>query len=448
MSANWIHLDLKGVIPPAADMVRWVDELADAGFDGLVFEYEDRLEWKTLPGTFRGGYSRDEWSAIWKRCAERKLEIVPLVQTMGHLEWLLRHERYARFREAGLVDEVCPSHPEVQGLLIAWLDEVIALHPGIRHILLGGDEVLNLGSCGLCQKHAERGPNWKIELYLEHMTPLLRHVQEKGVTPLIWADMFWPEERQSFAARLPEGVILVDWQYGWLGATEVTPGLVRSGRPVWASDAVRCSYDETQVLSPLRQRVQNLDIWHKQIATGALQGVIHTTWSRSSTFRPLYGPFEAWLPLLRYAANAKKGARHPLFGLIDRVDAALYSRGLLAEDEDVRPLREVLREIAAVSSNEFERRCCTWWELAIEYAKLRNSTFAMLASRSAQQVAEAYAGKDWHVRTMQRNGRSETIRRLLEWQEKASSVWRQWGLSDGEEFFESRSGVLIDLLSR
>ena len=448
LPANWIHLDFKGVIPSAHDMVRWVNELADAGFNGIVFEYEDRLDWTTLPGTFRSGYSREEWAAIWKQCAERHLEVVPLIQTMGHLEWLLRHDRYAHFRESGLVTEICPSHPDVQGLLKTWMDEVIALHPGCRHILLGGDEVGQLGSCGTCQERVAQLPGGTISLYLNHMKPLLRHALDKGVTPLIWADMFWPEDRQAFAAELPAETILVDWQYGWLGATEVNPGLIKTGRPIWAADAVRSSYDGTQILSPLRQRLQNLDIWHKQIAAGALPGVIHTTWSRSSSFRPLYGPFEGWLPLLHYAAGAGKGAKQPLLKLIDQMDAAIYSRGLLAEDEDVKPLRAALQEIGAASTNEFERRCCHWWDLAVEYAALRNRVFGVLAGRKALSVAEFHTARDAHVLNMQRHGRAETLRCLVAWQDRASTLWRMWGLSDGEEFFESRSGVLFDLLTR
>lgn len=447
-TANWIHLDLKGAIPSATDMIGWVDELADSGYHGIVFEYEDRIDWQSWPQTFRAGYSNAEWSAIWARCRERGLEIVPLIQTMGHLEWLLRHDRYARFREGGLVDEICPSHPDIKEALTSWIDEVIALHPGIRHIHLGGDEVWQLCACGVCRNRAASHAAGKIGVYLEHMTPLLRHVIEKGVTPLIWADMFWPQERQAYAAELPSETILVDWQYGWLGATELNPGLVRTGRPVWAADAIRCAFDMTQTLSPLRQRAQNLDIWHRQVAAGALAGVIHTTWSRSSSFRPLYGPFEGWLPLIRYAADAGRGAKQPLFAWIDRMDTALYGRGLLAEDEDINPLREAIEAIGAASGNEFERRCCRWWDLALDYAALRNRVFGALAGSKALAVAKTYTGRDAHVVNMQRQGKSETLHQLIAWQDRASALWRTWGVSDGEEFFESRAGVLFDLLTR
>ncbi len=170
-AANWIHLDLKGAIPAAADMLLWVDWLADAGFNGIVFEYEDRQRWQTWPGTFRAGYSVNEWEAIWKRCAERDLEVVPLIQTMGHLEWLLRHEEYAGFREGGLVDEICPSHPGIQRKLLEWIDEVAALHPESRHIHLGGDEVWQLASCGKCRERATGLPGGKIGLYLSTWYP-------------------------------------------------------------------------------------------------------------------------------------------------------------------------------------------------------------------------------------------------------------------------------------
>src|SRR5687768_8564679 len=133
-AANWIHLDLKGVVPGEARLLEWLNWFTHAGFNGVVWEYEDRFDWQSWPGTFRGGYSRDQWERIWQRCAHLQLEVVPLVQTLGHLQWLLKYEPYAAWRENGHLDEVCPQHPDVLPALTAWLDEVIALHPGSTFI--------------------------------------------------------------------------------------------------------------------------------------------------------------------------------------------------------------------------------------------------------------------------------------------------------------------------
>lgn len=40
---NWLHLDLKGAIPSCDELLRWLAYFAGLGFNGIVWEYEDRL---------------------------------------------------------------------------------------------------------------------------------------------------------------------------------------------------------------------------------------------------------------------------------------------------------------------------------------------------------------------------------------------------------------------
>lgn len=114
---NWIHLDLKGTIPTKSKLIEWLDWLKKSGFTGIVWEYENRIDWKTWPDTYRPGYSEAEWAEIWAHCTKLGLETMSLIQTQGHLEWLLRENRFSHMREAGHVSELCSNHPEVMGLL-------------------------------------------------------------------------------------------------------------------------------------------------------------------------------------------------------------------------------------------------------------------------------------------------------------------------------------------
>ncbi len=98
--ANWLHLDLKGAMPDEPRFGEWLNFFADCGFNGIVFEYEDRFPWQTWPDTYRPGFDREAWARLWKRCETLGLEVVPLVQMQGHLEWLLKHEQYRPMREA------------------------------------------------------------------------------------------------------------------------------------------------------------------------------------------------------------------------------------------------------------------------------------------------------------------------------------------------------------
>ena len=75
--------------------------LASRGVSGLLIEWEDMLPYEGALKVIRSPrhYSVEEVGAILAAASAAKLEIVPLVQTFGHLEFVLKHERFASLRE-------------------------------------------------------------------------------------------------------------------------------------------------------------------------------------------------------------------------------------------------------------------------------------------------------------------------------------------------------------
>ena len=62
--------------------------------------------------------------------------------------------------------------------------QVLALHPGVRYIHLGCDEVYQLGGCGEC------GAGSAAELYTAHVARLASWVREThGIQPIVWDDL-------------------------------------------------------------------------------------------------------------------------------------------------------------------------------------------------------------------------------------------------------------------
>ena len=106
--------------------------------------------------------------------------------------------------------------------------------------------------------------------------------------------------------------------------------------------------------------------------------------------------------------------------------------------------------------HDLEKRSCIWWRLAIEYAGCRlahedadadGRAMCAWARQKALDVVARYTYPDSHVQDILAKSRVKSAKRLHAWQDEASALWTNWNLSDGEEFFASRSGVLLDLLS-
>ena len=182
---NWIHLDLKGVIPSVRQLKHWLSFFRECGFNGVLWEYEDRLPWQTWQGLHRPGYTIEQWREIWAHCRSLELLSVPLIQTHGHLEWLLQNGTFADWREAGHINELCPQQPDVLPRLKDWIDEVVSLHPDSPYICLGGDETWHLASCERCAEKAAGDPRGKQGVYLDHIGAVCDHAAAHGVRPML-----------------------------------------------------------------------------------------------------------------------------------------------------------------------------------------------------------------------------------------------------------------------
>jgi len=437
---RWVHLDAKGMMPSMGRLPAWLDLLAAAGFNGVVWEYEDRLPWQTWPGTHRPGYSLEEWQQIWQWCADRNLEVIPLIQSLGHLEWLLKHEAYADLRENGSWTEWCPSHPRVLPLFEQWLEEVIRIHPALSAIHLGGDETWHLATCPACREVSARHPDGDMGVYVEHMIRVCQAAVRRGLRPMIWADMFTHEEKISLVERLPQETILVDWCYQGSGPWESVSQLARTGREVFGASGVRINHNTQLAQAPLAGRLQNIEGWQCHGPEPA--GIIHTFWARSRSLLPVYGPWEGWLPALLAAGNPDHPGLRVLRPWIDRLDAALGSM-------DYRDSRKLFAELELQEwSGEWENECRLWWILALRHHDLYlRSLSVSLSYRQLASVSSAVGvTPDWV--NFSRLGLRQTAVELHEWAVDAESFLsdREW--SDREEWIATRRDPLLALLEK
>jgi hypothetical protein len=123
-----VHIDFKGA-PPKISFLRTLFPLiASAGANALLMEYEDMFPYH---GTLRNlsaknCYSKTDIKEINRIASQNKLEIIPLVQTFGHLEFVLKLEEFQHLREtADFPQEICPNHPEAMDLIREMLRQVI-----------------------------------------------------------------------------------------------------------------------------------------------------------------------------------------------------------------------------------------------------------------------------------------------------------------------------------
>lgn len=209
------HYDLKRAMWTGEFMDRYAATLADWGYNTILYEVEDKLRYSRHPKLAHADSLTPEATQTRMGALRRRgFDVIPLVQTLGHAECVLTRPGYERFRESPAhTDQYDPLSDDVQALIRELLDETIeALRPE-RYVHLGGDETWALGQSERCRPEvAEIG---KGGLYLRHMLPIVEHVIERGLRPILWADIALTHP--DIVDRFPRDLVWMDWDYWTVG---------------------------------------------------------------------------------------------------------------------------------------------------------------------------------------------------------------------------------------
>lgn len=158
----------------------------------------------------RGGYSIDELKEIDDYAYEMGVEVIPCIQTLGHLEQYLKWGITAPYRENGRA--LLPDEEETYQLIEA---EIKTMRKAFRsgRIHLGMDEVVGLGHGQFFEKH---GLEPKLDIFNRHLKRVLEIAQKYDFESIIWADMYFSAENDRYYA-VPDAVVP---QYAIDGAPE------------------------------------------------------------------------------------------------------------------------------------------------------------------------------------------------------------------------------------
>ncbi|XP_029401911.1 hexosaminidase D isoform X2 [Mus pahari] len=307
-----VHLDLKGA-PPRVSYLSEVFPLFHAlGANGLLIEYEDMFPYEGHLRLLRAkhAYSPSEVTEILRLARLSELEVIPLVQTFGHMEFVLKHAAFAHLREVALFPNTLnPHEAESLALVQAMIDQILELHRDVRWLHIGCDEVYYLGEGETSKQWLQQEQNSHAKLCLSHMQAVASHVltQHPGITPLVWDDMLRdiPQE-QLKASGVPQLVEPVLWDYG--ADLDVHGKVFLIGKyqecgfqRLWAASAFKGATGASQALPPVEHHIRNHELWLQVAGSGprdALQGIILTGWQRYDHFSVLCELLPVGIPSL------------------------------------------------------------------------------------------------------------------------------------------------------
>ncbi|XP_073973907.1 hexosaminidase D-like [Rhodnius prolixus] len=305
-----VHFDLKRAPIKVDYFEKLFPVIHDWGATGVLIEWEDTFPYSGeisvvgSSGVGAVGYKEDEVERIYKLAEENELLVVPLVQTFGHLEFVLRHEKWAYLREVSRYpSSLCPSHPDSLRLVTTMIDQVIEkapVTPSFFHI--GADEVWHMGMCSICMDFE------RPYLLMNHLISILSHIQDKhpGVRPIMWDDMLRTVPTNIIKEfNLGKMVDPMVWFYEPAQYFQIPNGLWEKyadcfGK-IWVASAFKGATGPCQVLPVIQHHVSNHEQWLSTVSKLdriTILGIAITGWSRYDHYATLCELLPAALPSL------------------------------------------------------------------------------------------------------------------------------------------------------
>lgn len=323
-----VHIDMKGLPLTPEFLIARFAEMRFAGATGILLEWEDMLPFSGELSSLScdHAFTTADVARVLAAATQLGLEIIPLVQTLGHCEYILKHECWAALREDAFdYGTLCPSSDEAAEMLRALLSQVIKLHGGVQRIHIGCDEP-TLGAHALTAAAAAAHPDGLSGVLVSHVTRTAAMVASLGCRALMWHDAAVGMSDGCLERLLGTGAQLVVWDYRpSIAKSDASMAfldrlmLIRMGRE--ASDetmrlpliatAYKGGDTPDAVLPRESDRLANQREWRKwwreqtssssaarDDAPAPIDGVVLTGWSRFGHLMPLTEMLPVAMPTL------------------------------------------------------------------------------------------------------------------------------------------------------
>lgn len=164
-------------------------------------------------------YSKEEIKKIINYAKSKNIDVVPALETLGHLEKFFRYEELIPLAEK---DEYevgrklyshkytcgCVSNPKFVEFMDGYVKEVVELFDS-KFVHVGLDETFNFAVCEKCKERINNGESGK-EIFYKYVMHVYDLIKSLNKTMMMWDDFF---EYFDVVDRLPRDIIMCNWNY-------------------------------------------------------------------------------------------------------------------------------------------------------------------------------------------------------------------------------------------
>ena len=192
-------------------LIEKIKSWAGYKINALMIDYGNNFPYSGKYAGIRSGtaFTEDEISRLVSCCKENFIEVIPCVQSFGHMGYILKNDDFKYLSEEDkFFSQICPLHAESLGVVTDLLTQAYAAHGKPRFLSIGGDETMYLGKCPRCQEYADK--HGKGRLYIQFVNQITGFVKALGAKPVVYADIALANP-QLFSEL--EDCVMGDWDY-------------------------------------------------------------------------------------------------------------------------------------------------------------------------------------------------------------------------------------------
>jgi len=384
-----VHYDTKHFQEKKEYVKEFIRTLASYKINTLIWEWEDKFAYKSHPEVGApGAFTMEEMQELTRYAHKYHVQIVPLVQGLGHVSFILKHPENKHLREIESNNwGFCPLNEGTYELMFDLLEEAIEATPGSEYIHIGCDETYVLGKgvdCGCKAKMEEIGKYGLTQIYVNRIADQMKKWGRKSIS---WTDGYQPNQK----TKPTEGLIT------WGGYDSIRDQeAVENGYPLYIYDPnpgiehlfLPYFYKET-IYNHYGSHLEKAYRWlTKCVLTGNFQGMISTSWNCSGVHNQIW--------MLRYITGAEyswSGKGPDLAEFEDKYFINYY--GPLSRD--VKELFILLNKCCYYYMDAFEGKVWHWGDVGkthlpdmprddIEYDPFWNTEYREMVERSRKQL--------------------------------------------------------------
>ena len=381
----------------------FIRDLARYKINMLVWEWEDKFQYPSHPEIGApGAFTMEEMQEITRYAKKYHVQLVPLVQGLGHVSYILKWPQFSHLREIPASNwEFCPLKAESYELLFDLWKDAIEATPGSEYIHIGSDETYELGMCEQCRQRSDE--IGKSGLYHQFIKQAGAPLQALGRDVMVWErPMGWTESNSPAIGVEPlQALVLMEDYHYESDDFEFAKEALAAGFEIF-------SYDPNPGIEPLflpyfyklrgegdneREAENSLQVSHKAVSQAAISGhfdgMINTSWDDSGLHNQVW-----MLSFINSDEWAWSGANPSAEEFVDKFFLNYYGDS----STDMKELFQLLNRAAYYYYKSFERRVWHYGDIGkthlpdlprgdnLEYDEFWNREYAEKIEESREQI--------------------------------------------------------------